>query len=702
MSFVEWIFLLGGLAAAGPVIAHLLAKPRFRRLPFTMLRFLRAGQIESQSRRKLRDLLILLLRCAIIVLIAMLFARPALHIRPRPEEARHIYYLALDNSASMAYSDGTESYIDRLVTLAANYIRNVDSDGLFNICALASTDWIEGLSQEQALAELTRLRIETRSANVGDFLSTLASATRGKDPGDPISVLVLSDFTPKTLDQFGHIDESIAVDKIDYRSVVSEEPTNNAAAVNAQVVGLADAERHTSDGRGRLTLNVTVMNYGQVEQNRQLTAKSESYESAPVDVHLAPGQRGTYQVQVDLGASGDEQLVVPIELRLSAKDGLEMDDTFHVAVSIPQQKNTNIVLVGDTIEGMFLLRTAIDVLSGSSSYNTLRLRQVLIGELDRSQLRWADIVVCSAIVDRLARLASDIRSFVESGGRIVFFATDQFAPRAANELWREDILPVLPKKCVRERAYLEPRPCDSQPSDVDPPQRAAKSLSNYRIDKIALKGYVQCEQHGDTEVLWRFAGGAGFVYLRRLGSGTSVFVNTSADDSLGPLTKSSASVALCRYLLGKADRISQHCFTCGEPVVLPLPHLDPPLPRWRARGRKFWVETCDGQKKRAVLLGSSLSIPDPGGIGWVRTIGKPATCAGVNLPDGETDMTKPNDGQIANIMDRVFKVDVAKGVVSAGGGGFGKERKKPLWKTFAWAIIILLLVEPAAANRLKR
>ncbi|MHC4325576.1 MAG: BatA domain-containing protein, partial [Planctomycetota bacterium] len=71
MSFTEWIFLLGGLAVVGPVIAHLLAKPRYRRLPFTMLRFLRSGQVESQSRRKLRDLLILLLRCAIIILIAM-------------------------------------------------------------------------------------------------------------------------------------------------------------------------------------------------------------------------------------------------------------------------------------------------------------------------------------------------------------------------------------------------------------------------------------------------------------------------------------------------------------------------------------------------------------------------------------------------------------------------------------------------------
>lgn len=698
MSFVEWIFLFGGLAAVGPVIAHLLAKPRFRRLPFTMLRFLRASQIESQSRRRLRDLLILLLRCAIIVLIAMLFARPALNMRPRPQEARHVYYLGLDNSASMAYSDGTDRYIDRLVALAANYIRGADPDGLFNMCALASRDWIEGLSQAQALAELTRLRIEPRSANVRDFLSRLANATHRKDPGDLIWALVLSDFTPKTLDQFGHIDESIAVDNVDYRSVVSKRPTNNAAVVGVQATGTADAERHISDGRRRLTLNVTVTNCGQVEQNRELTAKSESYESSPVEVHLAAGQRRTYQVDMDPGAAGQEQLVVPMELRLSAKDGLEMDDTFRMAVSIPQRKNTNILLVGDATDRMFLLRTAIGVLSQSSSYNTLRLREVLIGELDRSQSSWADIIVCSTITDRLAQLASDVRKFVESGGRIIFFATDQFATRAVNELWRQDVLPVLLQECVRERVHLEPRPCDSQPFDVDLPRRAAKSLSNYRIDKIAMKGYLQCEQHDDTKVLWQFAGGIGFVYLRRLGNGTSVFVNTSADDSLGPLTKSRASVALCRYLLGKTGQISQHCFACGEPVALPLPHLD----TLSARRRNFWVETCDGQKKQAVLSGSSLSIPDPGGIGWVRTIGKPATCVGVNLPDGETDMTKPNDEQIANIMDSVFKVSAAKGVVSAQHAGLDKEKKKPLWKTFAWVIIILLLVEPAAANRLKR
>ena len=101
MSFLEWTFLFGSIAIAGPVLAHMLAKPRFRRMPFTMLQFLRTSQTESYSRRRLRDLLLLLLRCVIIILIALLFARPILYIKPKPKDVRHIYYLGLDDSISM-------------------------------------------------------------------------------------------------------------------------------------------------------------------------------------------------------------------------------------------------------------------------------------------------------------------------------------------------------------------------------------------------------------------------------------------------------------------------------------------------------------------------------------------------------------------------------------------------------------------------
>jgi hypothetical protein len=116
--------------------------------------------------------------------------------------------------------------------------------------------------------------------------------------------------------------------------------------------------------------------------------------------------------------------------------------------------------------------------------------------------------------------------------------------------------------------------------------------------------------------------------------------------------------------------------------------------------KQFWVETCDGRNRRASVAGSFLLVPDPAGIGWVKTLGKPTIYAGVNLPQGETDMTKPVVSELADVMDRVFKTGAERIVSEA--EVFHDKKRRPLWKVFAWTLILLLLAEPAVANRLKR
>ena len=685
MSFTEWIFLLGGLAVVGPVIAHLLAKPRYRRLPFTMLRFLRSGQVESQSRRKLRDLLILLLRCAIIVLIAMLFARPLLHVRLKPSRTRFVYCLGLDNSISMAYSDRSGSYFDKMKDSAVNYIRSAKDDDLFNICALTSGDWMQGLGKEQALAEIKGLKIEPGNTNVGDFLSGLSRAKQAEHYNDEVSVLVLSDFTPNTFKQFVNIAEPTETDKIDYESIVSSQPVNNAAITDAHVVGVVE---------GKLIINAAVVNYGQVEQNRRLTARAGANQSDPIDISLSVNQRKNYQLKIDVAATGRESSYLPVELSLSNPDGLSADDTFYLAVSIPGHEDINILLAGDSENRLFLLKTALDTLSRTNSYDTLRIKQVLMDGLVPSDLEWADVVVSSTITDHLGNLASEIENFIKSGGRLICFVTEAIAPDAAKQLWQRDVLAALPGRCIQERTYIQPKPSNSKVSGVD--HIAERSLSNYRIDKILINGCFECQQHPDAQLIWQFQDGFGFVYLKRLSSGTSILVNTSVDDSLGSLTKSSASVAFCRYLLGESHQVDEYCFTCDERILLPLSGID----RARTGQKQFWVETCDGRNRRASVADSFLLVPDPAGIGWIKTLGKPTIFAGVNLPQGETDMTKPVASELAGVMDRVFKTD-SEPIVSEAEVFHGKKRR-PLWRMFAWVLILLLLAEPAVANRLKR
>lgn len=747
MSFVEWIFLLGGLAVVGPVIAHLLAKPRFRRVPFTMLRFLRSGQIESQSRRKLRDLLILLLRCAIIVLIAMLFAQPILHIRPKPQRTRDVYFLGLDNSMSMAYRDGSGGYLDRMTASAIDYIQAAGTDGIFNVCPLAApprlgsgqAPWQHGLSKDQALAAVKGLKVSPASAKMGDFLSAVGLSSphhylrggpkptppeisRDVPSGDVIHVLLASDFTPNTLKQLLDVQEPAKAQNIDYRPIVSPEPINNAAIIEA----------HASEAVGdRIGINVTVANYGQTEQNRRLAAKVKATESVLAEVSLSPNQQRVYQGQIDIGISdpfdklraGRGQASVPIELSLSPRDGLREDDTFYLAVSMPQRKTLTVILAGAATDQMFLVGTALDTVSQMNPYGTFRIRKLLLSNLASADLDSADILICSAITEPLGRMASALRSFMLAGGRIIFFITGDSRLRgndvtpaqagaalsAMQQLWQQDVLPALPRKYVAERVYVEPKPLQQRASVVD--SLAAEALSNYKIDNIAFKGCWQCEVHPQTGCLWKFKNGAGFVYRNSIGDGVSILVNTSADDSLGSLTKSSASVAFCRYLLGADNQVSENSFAYGEPVVLSVPGVEA-----SSAQRQLWIETCDAQKHRVALslrpfdlaqgrLGSgqaesSLLVPDAGGIGWVKTLGKPAIYAGVNVPQGETDMAKPASKEVAEVMSRVFSRDSERGVASA--EAFSDKKQTSLWKTFAWTLIFLLLLEPAIANRLKR
>lgn len=76
MGFLAPIFLLGALAAAVPIVLHLLRREPEARVPFAAVRMLRHAPVEHADRRRLRDLLLLIMRVAALLLLAFAFARP--------------------------------------------------------------------------------------------------------------------------------------------------------------------------------------------------------------------------------------------------------------------------------------------------------------------------------------------------------------------------------------------------------------------------------------------------------------------------------------------------------------------------------------------------------------------------------------------------------------------------------------------------
>ena len=124
MAFLNPLFLFGLLAAGIPFVIHLWNRRRVLTIDFSSLIFITAAHRENARRFQLRQLLILLLRMAIIALIALALARPflTLGLPVASVRAKTDVIIVLDNSYSMAYRDINGMRFNKAKILATDII----------------------------------------------------------------------------------------------------------------------------------------------------------------------------------------------------------------------------------------------------------------------------------------------------------------------------------------------------------------------------------------------------------------------------------------------------------------------------------------------------------------------------------------------------------------------------------------------------
>jgi hypothetical protein len=106
MSFLYPIFLAGMALVGLPILLHLIRRYTRQQVTFSSLMFLHASAPRFQRRRQLQNLPLLILRCLIICLLALAFARPFFGqptVNARAPGGRRLVLL-LDTSASMRRS----------------------------------------------------------------------------------------------------------------------------------------------------------------------------------------------------------------------------------------------------------------------------------------------------------------------------------------------------------------------------------------------------------------------------------------------------------------------------------------------------------------------------------------------------------------------------------------------------------------------
>src|SRR2546423_1551759 len=124
MSFLAPFMLWGGLAAGIPIALHFFYRSRYRNVPWAAMKFLLASIEQTSRRLRFQELLLLALRVAMLLLLALTLARPTFSGAGRGGDAVDVVIL-LDTSMSMTAKSGvvppgtsTDAYLASLRSFA--------------------------------------------------------------------------------------------------------------------------------------------------------------------------------------------------------------------------------------------------------------------------------------------------------------------------------------------------------------------------------------------------------------------------------------------------------------------------------------------------------------------------------------------------------------------------------------------------------
>lgn len=368
MSFLTPLFLIGGLAIAGPIIYHLVRRTTRERLRFSSLMFLMPSPPRLSKRHRLEHLLLLLLRCAALLLLALGFSRPFLQQAPITDptaaEPRRVVLL-IDGSASMRRAgvwEAARARAEQVLRQAgpADQVAVMSFD--VGPRALVTFDeWNRtGANERAALAgaRLAALAPGWGGTHLGKALIAAAEALAeddGKAAPGPRQIVLVSDLQAGSrMDTLQAYEWPKGVDLI-------VEPVKATTATNAGVQLVAEAA-DTSRGTDA-PVRVRVSNAADSKGERFTlgwmrsgvgAAAAPEAVGVAVEAYVPPGQSRVFSLVPPKGGAAPDRIVL-------RGDEEEFDNTVHVIPPV-QQKPTVLWLGGDVVEDvkqpLFFLRRA--------------------------------------------------------------------------------------------------------------------------------------------------------------------------------------------------------------------------------------------------------------------------------------------------------------------------------------------------------
>ncbi|UCF78231.1 MAG: BatA domain-containing protein [Candidatus Eiseniibacteriota bacterium] len=427
--FLNRLFLLGLAAAVIPLLIHLFTRKKARKLSFSSVDFLRDVAQRETRRLRVRNVILLLLRTAVICAFVLAMARPVLRGPLVKGPGTTAAVVVLDNSASMARPKDGRPLFEHARDIARQVfveLSDRDEGAVIPVCGTPeSSALVEGSSR---LLGAVRFLEPSFSGERPDDALALAASLLKESKSINRELYVISDFQKSQWRQLDTPLESIEGVKT-VLVPVSSDYTENLSVEKAEIIPMGAGEKRV--------LELTASNHG-----RRLA------EGVPVRVMGDGRELAVRYVDVPAGGTASAGLEFEGNFReVTAEipsDALPSDNVHYVAMQPPGQ--APVVVLGETraVEGVDFISLALRPESsarGETPWGFFPRRLALDG-LTEEQLRGVPCV----ILDNVGRLSASelelLRAHASSGGRFLIALGDRVDIRYYNEKLLPALLPA--------------------------------------------------------------------------------------------------------------------------------------------------------------------------------------------------------------------------------------------------------------------
>jgi len=398
MSFLYPAFLLGALAAAVPIVLHLIKREAAPEVRFSAVRLLRRAPTEQSRWQRLREWLLLAARVAAVLLLALAFARPYLAAQAGPGST--VTIVALDTSLSM----GAPGRFDRARALARTAVEEAPAGSFVGLLSFDDRPAliVEPIAERgTVLAAIDALRPGYGATRYGPAIARAQEAIPGAG-----RVVVITD-----LQRAGWED--------------AERPSL-AAGVETRVVD-AGADR---------TENLAVVGVQRSQAGVIAVLRNTGPRERETRVRLVADRRdvASSRVRVPAGATIDAAFPLPagaaaLAVTIEDAGGWPGDDVRHLVTGVRQGPRV-ITVTERAGQGLLYLQRALAAAPDDSRFRVESVTGTgLSGALESADPTAAVVVASGRGFERSTR--ESLERYVRAGGGLVVLAGPSIDPEAA-------------------------------------------------------------------------------------------------------------------------------------------------------------------------------------------------------------------------------------------------------------------------------